>query len=193
MEWLTDHADLLGLSAHLARMSLSEREPTVADWRRLARIIDDALARKRAPSRDALARRLGQLADTVRLSPLDVAILEALLLYETEPVVESLLDTAMSGRRHRHFCAMNLRSGCLPCVLGESHAAVHRRFAPDAPLIRTGLASVDEDQDLSVSHRLRRLAGVVPKGADVRELLLGETRQSNLEWSDFRTPRRGPR
>ena len=130
---------------------------------RLAKVIDDALARRRTPSRDALACRLDQLADAVRLNALDVAILEVLLLYETEPVVESLLDAAMSGRRYRHLRALNLRSGCLPCVLGESDVAVHRRFAPDAPLVRTGLAAVDEDQDVSVSNRLRRLAGVVPK------------------------------
>lgn len=185
VEWLADHADLLGLATPLAKLSLSEREPTVADWRRLAKVIDNAIARKRTPSRDALACRLDQLADAVRLTPLDVAILEVLLLYETEPVVEGLLDAAMSGRRYRHLRALNLRSGCLPCVLGESQTAVHRRFAPDAPLVRTGLAAVDEDQDVSVSNRLRRLAGVVPKNADVRELLLGETRQSNLEWSDF--------
>ena len=185
VEWLVDHADLLGLDAALDAISSTEREPSVADWRRLARAIDDALALKRAARRDALARRLDQLANTVRLSPLDVAILEALLLYEMEPVVESLLDAAMSGRRYRHFRALNLRSGCLPCVLGESQPTVSRRFAPDAPLIRTGLAAVDEDQDVSVSNRLRRLSGVVPKGADVRALLLGETRPSSLEWSDF--------
>ena len=185
VEWLVDNADLLGLEAALDAISSTEREPSAADWRRLARIIDDALALKRAPRRDALARRLHELATTVRLSPLDVAILEVLLLYETEPVVEGLLDAATSRRRHGHFGALSLRSGCLPNVLGESPAGVHRRFAPNAPLIRTGLVSVDQDQDLSVSSRLRRLAGVVPKNADVRELLLGETRQSSLEWSDF--------
>ena len=80
-------------------ISSTEREPSLADWRRLAGILDDALALKRAPRRDALARRLHQLATTVRLGPLDVAILEVLLLYETEPVVEGLLDAAISGRR----------------------------------------------------------------------------------------------
>ena len=185
VEWIVDHADSLGLDAAVDSISSTEREPSLADWRRLAGILDDALAAKRAPRRDALARRLHQLATTVRLGPLDVAILEVLLLYETEPVVEGLLDAAISGRRHGHFRALSLRSGCLPNVLGESAAAVHRRLVPNAPLIRTGLVSVDEDQDLSVSSRLRRLAGIVPKNVDVRELLLGETRQSALEWSDF--------
>ncbi len=187
VEWLADHADLLGVDfpAEAPETRFSRSEPAIGDWRRLAETIDQARQRKRAPARDPLAQQLQRLAQAIGLRPLDIAIVEMLLLYDTEPVVEDLLDAVSSGRRHRRVQPLNLRSNSLAWVLGKSSAALQRRVAPDAPLVRTGLVSVDEDQDLSVASRLRRLAGVVPKDADVRELLLGGGRQSDLEWSDF--------
>ena len=186
VEWVGENADLLRIDfASPESAGLSETAPAIADWRRLATLIDDARRRKRAPARDRLARHLQRLADNVALNATDVAILELLLLYDTEPVVENLIDAVFSRRRHLHLQPLSLRSDGLACTLGESSAAIRRRLAPDAPLIRTGLVAVDDDQDVRAAGRLRRLTGIAPKGADVRELLLGKARKSELEWSDF--------
>ena len=188
IEWLAENAGVLGLDGApttSARLGRSDDTPSPNDWRRLARSIGGARRTKRPPPPDQIGRRLRQLGETLGLSSLDVAVLEVLLHYETLPLVESLLD-AVFGTRHRGFHQpTNLRGDCLPCVLGESANTVRRRFVPDAPLVRSGLVSVDEDQDVTLPTRLRRLGSVAPKNIDVRHLLLGDTRSSELEWTDF--------
>ena len=133
--------------------------------------------------RDTPARRLHKLGATIGLAKLDVAILEVLLYYETEPLVEDLIDAVFA--RRRHVQPLNTRSDCLPRVLGVPALLVKQRLRPGAPLLQAGLVTVDDDQDLAISSRLRRLAAVGPANADVRELLLGATRSSDLVWSDF--------
>ena len=56
----------------------------------------------------------------------------------------------------------------------------------DAPLIRSGLVSIDSDGDLNLVNRLYRLA-TVPGGADldVYRLLLDAASPGELEWRDF--------
>ncbi|MCY4058073.1 MAG: AAA family ATPase [Gammaproteobacteria bacterium] len=121
----------------------------------------------------------------VGLSAVDIAILEAILRYETHPVVEDLADNVFSGRGLRLGRAMNLRNPSLPTLLGLPANDVRRSFASVAPLIRSGLVQVEDDQDVSCVSRLHRLVSEVDDHADVRELLLGDTRESDLEWSDF--------
>ena len=65
-----------------------------------------------------------------------------------------------------------------------SHAVV-LRFKPDAPLVRSGLVSVDHDGDLPLSRRLNRLATVPGNDLDVKDLLLGRPEAAELERSDF--------
>ena len=78
VEWLADHADLLGLDFPPAELASCVDEPSAADWRRLARIIDDA-RQERPPTRDPVAQRLHRLGTTVGLSLVDVAILVHLM------------------------------------------------------------------------------------------------------------------
>ena len=186
VEWVTENAGLLRIDfSPTAPPGLSETAPSTADWRRLATLIDDARRRQPTQVPDAVGWHLQRLGENVALGPIDLAILELLLLYDTAPVVESLMDAVFCHRRHRHLHPLNLRGDALPCALGESPAAIRRCLAPDAPLVRTGLVAVEEDQDVRVASRLRRLTGIAPKSADVRELLLGKARKSKLEWSDF--------
>ena len=184
VDWLLENALALGLEAPLTG-SRSGDMPSTSDWRRLARVLDAARRAKRPTPPDPVARRLRQLGETIGLTRIDLAILEVLLYYETQPLIEGLVDAVFSGHQRGLHQPTNLRGDCLPCILAESAATIRHRFAPDAPLIRTGLVSVDEDQDLSVASRLRRLASVVPEALDVRQLLLGVARSSDLEWSDF--------
>ena len=71
-------------------------------------------------------------------------------------------------------------------LLGISANTVHRRFRNDAPLVRSGLVSIDSDGDLTLVGRLLRLATVPGDSSiDVTHLLLGTASASDLEWSDF--------
>ena len=124
----------------------------------------------------------------MQLSRTDVAILEIMLRYRSNPVIESLIDAVFEGGRHFRGLSkiFNVRGPALPCFLGISGSTFLRRFDSDAPLVRSGLVSVDEDGDLSVIDRLRRLAsmsGSAKIGAHL--LLLDAAPPGELEWSDF--------
>ena len=68
---------------------------------------------------------------------------------------------------------------------GSPASPLRRRLADDAPLVRSGLVFVDDDQDISSLERLRPMVWGSGRQQDVRRLLLGATRPTELEWSDF--------
>ena len=174
-EWILEHADLLQCDSLLGTM----------DWSRshLRKVLDHRRDRGKRPRRDPVARHLRQLARTADLSGLDVGILEVLLRYKTSPIVESLLDRV---DRPRWPYIFNLRNPVLAGVLGASVNQIHERLAPGAPLIRSGLVTVDSDNDLAVVKRLLRLAGA-PEDDElgITRLLLGDPVPSELAWTDF--------
>ncbi|MDE0444639.1 MAG: hypothetical protein OXL38_21345 [Gammaproteobacteria bacterium] len=143
LEWLTDNVTPLASGARTGEriaVAASNASESPANWRELRRLVDKARRAASDAVPDRMARRLRRLAETVGLSSLDVDILEVLLRYGTQPVVESLIDAAfyrVGGSR----MPMNVRGGALSCVLGQSLNAVDDRFAEDAPLVRTGLVS----------------------------------------------------
>ncbi|MDE0419398.1 MAG: AAA family ATPase [Gammaproteobacteria bacterium] len=188
VEWVADNLGLLELDGDeldLPSNTRSDSSPSDKVWKRLVRVVvaERKATRRRAP--DRAARRLANLGGMVGLSAVDIAILEAILRYETHPVVEDLADSVFSGRGLRLGRAMNLRNPSLPTLLGIAANDVRRSFASVAPLIRSGLVQLEDDQDVSCVSRLHRLASEVNDHADVRELLLGDSRESDLEWSDF--------
>ena len=188
VEWVADNLGLLELDADeldLPSQIRSNPSPSDRAWKRLARVIAAERKTTKGTAPDRGARRLASLGGMVGLSAVDIAILEAVLRYETHPVVEDLADTVFSGRGLRLGRAMNLRNPALPTLLGIPASDARRSFASMAPLIRSGLVQVEDDQDVSCVGRLHRLVSEVDDHADVRELLLGDTRESDLEWSDF--------
>ena len=188
VEWIAENIGLLELDADALDLPSdlrSDSPPSERVWKRVRRVVAAECKAGKGRSPDRAARRLVDLGEMIALSEDDVAILEAILRYETHPVVEDLIDDVFSGRRHRLGRAMNLRNPSLPSLLGMSANTLRRRFAPAAPLIRSGLVQVEDDQDVSCVSRLHRLVSEVDDHADVRELLLGDTRESDLEWSDF--------
>ena len=124
----------------------------------------------------------------MQLSRTDIAILEIVLRYRSHPVFESLVDAVFEEGRHfrRLTKIFNVRGPALPCFLGISGRTFLARFESGAPLVKSGLVSVDEDGDISVIDRLKRLAtapGNSKLGA--HELLLDAAPPGELEWSDF--------
>ena len=154
-------------------------------WRRLRQTLRDECAETKRAPRDQAARRLRCLAKTMGLSRTDVAILELLLRYETQPFIESMVDDVLL-RRSRRYHRFNFKGLALPALLGLSANTVRSRLAGDAPLVRSGFVSIDDDGDIEVVKRLRRLdTAPDADGRNVTGLLLGAASTSELEWSDF--------
>ena len=196
VDWVSENADLLGLATPVielcegrprrrkATSGLSKRQ-----WGDLRNLVLEARqAGGRRARADRLAVRLRNLGREMQLSKADVAILEILLRYRSHPVVESLVDSVFEGGRHyrRLTKIFNVRGPALPCFLGISGRTFLARFESDAPLVKSGLVSVDEDGDVSVIERLRRLASIPGNSRlAAHELLLDAARPGELEWSDF--------
>lgn len=189
VEWLGENAGLLELDAdHLGLPTdcfSPDSPPSERAWRRLRRAIAVESDATKGAAADQVTKRLESLGRMTGLSEDDIVILEVLLRYETQPVIEDLIDTVFSGKGIRLSTPLNLRGAALSSVLRMSANTIRRRFAPEAPLVRSGLVQVDDDQDVSTVSRLHRLVSVVDGHADVRQLLLGDNRTSELEWSDF--------
>ena len=137
---------------------------------------------------DRLALRLRTLGREMQLSRTDVAILEIMLRYRSNPVIEALIDAGFEEGRNflRMTNIFNVRGSAIPCFLGISGTTFLARFESDAPLVKSGLVSVDEDGDVSVVDRLHRLEFLSGSAkADARALLLDEAPPGELEWSDF--------
>ena len=187
IEWIGDNCALLELDGDEFDWSSHAKpgSPSEKDWRRLRRVVREALQATKGARPDRASVRLARLKEMIGLSDEDIAILELLLRYETHPVVEDLVDSVFTGRHFRLGNALNLRHPGLPTLLGLPASMVRPRFGPAAPLTRSGLVKVEDDQDVSCVDRLQRLASVVDDHAGVRELLLGTTRPSELDWCDF--------
>ena len=193
VNWTLEVAEQLSLpgyteNPHLLNERCRNEDVSVDDWERLR----DTLACEYRASRRVRADRTGQrirrLGRQMRLSRTDVALLELLLRYETQPVVESMVDGVLSRHvypmvRHQFFSVANPG---LAHMLGISMGTLRRRLAVDSPLVRSGLVSVDDDGDFKLMQRLLRLAHApAHKGVDVRQLLFDKARAPELEWSDF--------
>ena len=82
--------------------------------------------------------------------------------------------------------ALNADGRAMSLVLGLTPNTVLSRLQDDAPLVRSGLVSIDDDGDLDIPTRLCRLATAPANAnADVTSLLLDAAPPTDLEWEDF--------
>ena len=162
---------------------LRKKEIPAPEWQRLGESLWNAYKTARKARLDRTAQRLRQLGRALRLSRTDTAILELLLRYSMEPIIESMVDTVSN---HRRMMTFNCRNRILPYLLGLSANAFFSRFAPDAPLVTSGLVSIDDDGDAKLIDRLMRLDwSPHPTSSDVWRMLLDEASPGELCWSDF--------
>ena len=156
---------------------------TSKQWHRLGKALRNKCAAAKPARSDRTAQRLRSLGKTAGLSRTDIAILEIMLRYQTQPIIESMIDSVMEFRG----TPFNLKSPVLSAFLGVSANSILSRLRTDAPLICSGLVCIDSDDgDLTLVNRLHRLATIPGgPGLDVNRLLLGEASSSELEWSDF--------
>ena len=200
-DWVSENSELLPAGSSLvelceegarrrrSRGDKSRGDPSKDQWDALRdRLTTGEHGATRRVRADRLASRLRRLGREMQLSRTDVAILEIMLRYRSNPVVENLLDSVFEGgHRFRRLTRLfNVRGPALPCLLGLRGTTFLARFAPDAPLVKSGLIAVDEDGDGTVIDRLHRLASG-PAGArdDAHALLLDAAPPGELEWSDF--------
>ena len=190
-EWLADRDnrslyESKSLFSRLVRAGIEPDEQiTARQFRCLRQALREECAAVKPTRYDRTAQRLRCLGEATGLSPTDIDILELLLRYQTQPLIESLIDDVFyrSTRRTR---PLNVRGAAMPALLGVSANAVHGRLTDRAPLVSSGLVAIDSDGDVSAVDRLRRLATVPGRaGFDVNRLLLDPAPASELEWSDF--------
>ena len=160
--------------------------PTGKQWSRLVEALRDMGSAARSARSDGTAQRLRCLGKTMGLSRTDLAILELMLRYHTQPIIESMIDGVFKHSFVRRT-PFNLKGHALSALLGVSANTVLARLRADAPLVRSGLLCIDgDDGELTLVNRLHRLA-TLPGGPgfDVNRLLLGKASPGELEWSDF--------
>ena len=191
-EWVFEHESRLMCPYPLIPGNVTEdameswgrkKELPALEWQRLGEILRNAYTVVRKARPDRTAQRLRRLGKAMRLSRTDTAILELMLRYSIAPIIESMVDDIFDLRRARTF---NCRSPVLHCLLGLSANAFFSRFAPDAPLVASGLISIDDDGDAKLMDRLTRLDWIPQRAdSDVRRMLLDEASPGELCWSDF--------
>ena len=193
-DWVFENHDLLALEGE--SRALDERRPSkrhreefpAREWNHLRKTLENEYsAACEGTQKDCTARRIRQLGREMDLAPEDIATLEIMLRSHTQPIIESLIDSVFeSGRRYSMRRFFNVTSYSLPYVLGVPAGSFHTRFAADAPLVKSGLVSVDDDGEIKAVDRLLRLASVPDDSdLDVCRLLLDAATPGELEWADF--------
>ncbi|MCY4254876.1 MAG: AAA family ATPase [Gammaproteobacteria bacterium] len=153
-------------------------------WRHLRIALRRASEATQAIKRDATALRLKRLAGITCLDDTDLQVMELLLRYQAQPMIESLLVDVYEIRLYRISCE-DLNNPVFAELLGISSNTLLSRCAPSAPLVRSGLLGVEGDGDISVVSRLQRLCSASDEETDPLPLLLGDPAQAELEWQDF--------
>ncbi len=164
----------------------SHGELTAARWQQLRDILKGQQAETKHVRADRTALRIRRLGREMELSRTDIVILEFLLRYQTQPAIESIVDNVVRSGDRRFVNVFNVGSRVLPDLLGLTFGSCFGRFATHAPLVRSGLLSIDNDGDFKPIARLKRLVHTPgDTGIDARCLLFDVGPPGELEWSDF--------
>ena len=108
LEWVSENSGLLWLRSSLVDLRRERARRGKSKGRRSTdqsgdlqdRLADGGCGRARRVRADRLALRLGNLGREMQLTRIDVAILEVMLRYRSNPVIESLIDAVFDGGRH---------------------------------------------------------------------------------------------
>ena len=147
-EWLADRDnrslyESKSLFSRLVRAGIEPDEQiTARQFRCLRQALREECAAVKPTRYDRTAQRLRCLGEATGLSPTDIDILELLLRYQTQPLIESLIDDVFY-RSTRRTSPLNVRGAAMPALLGVSANAVHGRLTDRAPLVSSGLVAID--------------------------------------------------
>ena len=190
IDWIADRDNRIALGARTRRRRRHLRsalEKEKISTKKL-RCVEESLRKEYSDipaRRDRTALRLRRLGKTAGLNRTDLDILELLLRYETHAIFESMIDDIFepSGRSMN---VLNQGGWAVSLILGMTAGTIQSRLQDAAPLVRSGLVSIDDDGDLAIQRRLRRLTTAPGGGSiDITYLLLDVAPPADLEWTDF--------
>lgn len=177
--WFRTDADLLS--------TREGRFPDPGDasvhWGRLGEVIGHVRRAAGEAALDVGARRLNWLGERLGLSRMDLAVLEALARYATHPVIGDLIDTVFAQQEWQRPLVLPRR--VLACLIGTTPQVLWDRMAVDSPLVRFGLAVIEDRWGVGVGTHVRHLTLVSDGGQGVRPSWLKRMPPSPFELSDF--------
>ena len=194
VKWITDRDNrhLHGVKTifpHIVSLArYLDDTPTKDHLHMIRKALQSECAALKTTKYDLAAKRLQNLAQTTSLSTTDIDILELLLRYATQPVIETMIDEIFyefAPRRARHRAMLN--SFVIAALLNLSTGDVQRRLHSESPLVSSGLATIDrEDGEVEIVSRLHRLATDSDHcSLDAIRMLLDVAPKSELKWEDF--------
>ena len=164
-DWVADRANGVSTFGTMCRRSRvgdmdsdSEVGMSARKWHDLQRALCDEHEATRKARHDRTAQRLRRLGKAMCLTRTDIDILELLLRYQTQPVIEAMIDHVFGVPRRLPITPLNVRGTALASFLGVSARTINGRLRENAPLVQSGLVSVECDGDVNVVCRLRHLA-----------------------------------
>ena len=151
--------------------------------------LEDWLSLRRGPvRRDRLAMRIESLGCHLRLTRTDVNLLELLIRYRSQGVIENFLDqfSEAPGRRGCNRWFLSTYNPALAAVLGVSAGHLRGRLSSESPLIVFELVHVHSDGEITASDCAQRLVDAPAScGTDSRHVLFGNSPAPQLTWQDF--------
>ena len=159
-----------------------------SDWTALRECIDREKKRTRGIQADDLTPRIRALAGLLGLDKADIVILGFLLYYEIDPNFEHLVDELLNYRTHSssRYIGFSILNPSLARLLGLAKGTLRERFAVDSPLVQGGVVAVEEDGEITVLSRLRRLSyEPMNSEREIQQILFEQAPSTELEWQDF--------
>ncbi|MCY4322868.1 MAG: AAA family ATPase, partial [Gammaproteobacteria bacterium] len=138
--------------------------------------------------RDRLAMRIESLGRHLRLTRTDINLLELLIRYRSQGVIENFLDqfSEAPGRRGCNRWFLSTYNPALAAVLSVSAGHLRGRLSSESPLIVFELVHVHSDGEITASDCAQRLVDAPAScGTDSRHVLFGNSPAPQLTWQDF--------
>ncbi len=115
-----------------------------------------------------------------------MAIIELVLRYTTDCLIESLSDQVLYRHRYTGLTFLSINNLTLPQMLGAPAASFRKRLTPDSALMRSGLLRIDPHDGELLLPRVKRLAfKPFEPSEDVFKLLFDVAPKTELEWQDY--------
>ncbi len=158
------------------------------EWKQLLGFLRAQLSEIGRARPDSTAMHLNRLAKYLGLSRDDVSIVELVLRYATDPLIESMIEDVFDDwivtRSLGSFRSIN--NPTMPRLLGIPPGRFSRRLASETTLMRSGILQINSDGELLVLDRLLRLAHRPFKASqNVPGLLFDVAPKAELEWQDY--------
>ena len=179
--WARTNADL---ASARVRHSQDSTDKAVR-WEGLGEAIGYVRRAAGEAAMDVRTRRLNWYGEQLRLHPVDLAVLEALVRYATHPVIGDLVDAVFTGLPWQ--CSRVLPERVLACLVGVTPQELEDRLMPmpPGPLLRFGLVTIDDRWGVTVSAHVRLLTLASDSGKGIRPTWLRRMPPGPFEWKDF--------